>query len=261
MKENIKIIFVDIDCTLLDWSVRPSAFDIESIEELKNAQKKGVKVFFCTARPYHSVKQIKILELFKPDGMVLANGGMVMIGDEVVFKTEMPVKEFEDLCELALSLNANVEGVRPHDCFLIAERDKSVEYLFETYPEEVPPIEDYHGQKVIGCTLFAYKDLDEIILPKLPKDFYYFRYHDYGVDVASVPHIKGEGIKVALKELDISRNNAMAIGDDLADIAMFDEVKYSVAMKNGRPEVIEAAKYVTDTVTNHGVKEILLKLL
>ena len=261
MKENIQIIFVDIDCTLLDWSIRPPEFDIESIEELKKVQKKGVKVFLCTARPYHSVKQIKLLELITPDGMILANGGIVMIGDKVVFKTEMPVNEFEDLCKLALSLHVNIEGVRLHDCFLIAERDKALDYLFEAYPEEVPPVEDYHGQKVIGCTLFAHKDLDEIIVPKLPKDFYYFRYHDYGVDIASVPHIKGEGIKVALKELGISKNNAMAIGDDIADIAMFDEVKYSVAMKNGKPEVIEAAKYVTETVTDHGVKAILLKLL
>ncbi len=261
MKNDIKIIFVDIDWTIFDHSKKPSKFDKSSILALRRVQKKGVVVFLCTARPYHSVEQIRILKLFKPDGIIVANGGLIIYKDEIIYEAKMNQKEFEDLCDLASSLQVNVEGIRPYSCFIIAPKDKAMENLFGTYPEQIPPVEDYHNQEVIGCTLFAYKDLDEIIRPKLPKDFYYYRYHDYGVDVASIPHIKGDAIKIVLDKLNISKNNAMAIGDDYQDISMFENVEYSVAMENGKEEVKEAAKYITKTVTKHGVKHILKELI
>ena len=261
MKSDIKIIFVDIDWTIFDHSKKPSKFDKASIKALQKVQAKGIKVFLCTARPYHSLNQIHLLDLFTPDGMILANGGLIIDKEQIIYQSDMDKKEFEDLCELMLSYNVNVEGVRPYDCFIISKKDKAIEYLFETYPEDIPPVEDFHNQNVIGCTLFAYKDLDEEIRPKLPKDFYYFRYHDYGVDVASIPHIKGEAIDFVLKYLNIDKEKAMSIGDDLADISMFESTKYSVAMGNAKEEVKLAATYITDTVTHHGVKKILKKLI
>lgn len=261
MKEDIKIIFTDIDCTIFDHSKPPSRFDKHSIKELNKVQKKGIKVFLCTARPYHSLEQIKLLDLIKPDGLIVANGGLVIINNKIVYRTRMDVKEFEDFCDMALSFGANVEGIRPYDCFLIKEKDKAVTELFNTYPEEVPPVEDYHGQEVIGCTLFAYKDLDEKIKERIPSDYYYFRYHDYGVDVSCESHEKGKGVKVVLDYLNIPKENAMAIGDDLQDIAMFEEVKYAVAMGNAKEEVKNSSTHITKSVSRHGVKSILRKLI
>ena len=261
MKNDIRIIFVDIDWTIFDHSKHPSKFDKSSIKFLHKLQKKGIKVFICTARPYHSVSQIKFFDLFKPDGMILANGGLIINDGMVIYETLMGIKEFENFCELALSHNVNVEGVRTYDCFLIAPKNKEIDALFGTYPEDIPPVEDYHNQQVLGCTLFAPKELDEAIIPKLPDGYHYFRYHDYGVDIASVPHEKGEAIKITLEKLGISKEHALAIGDDLADISMFENVRYSVAMGNAKEEVKENATFVTDTVTRHGVKRALKKLI
>lgn len=261
MNSPIKIIFADIDWTLFDHSFSPSRFDKVSLRYLKKVQKKGVLVFFCTARPYHSVKRIHILDLFKPDGMILANGGLIIYKDEIIYRPLMDQKHFEDLCDLANKHEVNVEGIRPYDCFIINNNTKHVVELFETYPEDIPPIEDYHNQEVIGATLFAPKKLDEIIRPLMPKDFYYFRYHDYGVDIASIPHVKGESVKFVLAYLKISKENAAAIGDDLQDISMFSEVKYGIAMGNGKEEVKKEASHIAESVTHHGVKKILKKLM
>lgn len=261
MKNDIKIIFTDIDCTIFDHSRPPSRFDFRSIRELKRVQKKGIKVFLCTARPYHSLEQIKLLDYITPDGLILANGGIVIIDDKIIYQTTIKPKEFEWFCELALKYNANVEGIRPYNCFLIKEEDEAVHALFATYPERIPPVEDYHGQEVIGMTLFMHKDLDEEVVPQLPKDYYYFRYHDYGVDVSNEIHEKGKGVRVALNYLGISKDNAMAIGDDLQDIDMLKEVKYAIAMGNAKDEVKDASTHITKTVTKHGVKAILRKLI
>lgn len=124
--KDIDIIFVDIDCTLLNHSTRPPVFDFESIDALKEAQQQGVLVFLCTARPYHSVKRIGLFDLFSPDGMILANGGLALYGDKVLYETRMDPKDFEKICEVALSVGANVEGIRRYDSFLIKPVDKAV---------------------------------------------------------------------------------------------------------------------------------------
>ena len=262
MDNKIKIVFVDIDWTIFDHSKQPSKFDKRSIKELQRIQKKGVLVFLCTARPYHSVAHIKLLDIFTPDGMILANGGLVVYKNDILYEDKMNPKELEDFCDLATSLQVNVEVIRPFDCFLIAPENKVVISLFAVYPEPIPPVEDYHNQKeVIGCNLFAPIELDEIFKAKLPKDFYYFRYHDFGVDIGSTPHVKGDAIRITLNKLNIDKKCAMAIGDDYADISMFENVEYGIAMGNAREEVKDAASHITKTVTRHGVKHILRQFI
>ena len=261
MRNDIRIIFVDIDWTILNHSFQPSQFDIESIEALKKAQKLGVKVFINTARPYHSVKQVKLFDYLKPDGMVLCNGGLITYQDEVLYSSDISSKDFTKIAKTALKYNLNLEGIRQKDCFLIKEVDDKVISLFSTYPENVPPVEDYHNQKTIGICLFAPEEYDELFKKQLPKNYVYFRYHEYGVDIAPYPHDKGEAIKIVLDKLNISKDNALAIGDDIVDISMFKEVKYGVAMSNGRIETIDAASHIAKHINDHGVRDILQELL
>lgn len=261
MRKDIQIIFVDIDWTILNHTTRPPKFDMPSIRALKKAQKKGIKVFISTARPYHSVNQIHFFDYFKPDGLIVGNGGLVLYHDEVLYSIDIPVKDFEHIAEIVLKNGLNMEGIRRYDCFMINEMNDNIKSLFDTYPEDIPPIEDYHNQETVEICLFAPKEYDEIIHKELPKDYIYFRYHDFGVDIAPLPHNKGDAVKVVLEKLNISKENAMAIGDDLQDISMFNEVKYAVAMGNGKEETINSATHITKHIDKHGVKHIIKKLV
>ena len=258
---DIKIVFVDIDWTILNHSKRPSRYDMPSIRALKKAQKKGIKVFINTARPYHSVDQIRFFNYFKPDGLILGNGNLVTYQDIKIFSSDIPINVFEHICEVANKNDLNLEGIRHFDCFLINNNTKCAEKLFATYPEDMPKVEDYHHQETIGINLFAPIEYDEIIKKEVPEDYVYFRYHDYGVDIAPPPHDKGAAIKMVLEYLGLSRDNAMAIGDDIADIAMFEHVKYGIAMANGKEETIKTATHVTKHISKHGVKHILKELV
>lgn len=261
MRTNYQIIFVDIDWTILNHNYRPGRFDMPSIRKLKRLQKKGIKVFICTARPYHSVDQIHFFDLFTPDGMILSNGGYIIYDDNVIYKTDMAIKDFEALCNLANKHKVNVEGIRIYDCFLINNYFDEVLKLFATYPESVPPVEDFHGQRVNGATLFAPKELDEIFQKTLKNHVYYYRYHDSGVDIASQIHDKGFAVKFVLDYLGIKKEEAISIGDDLQDISMFKETGLSIAMGNGKDETKENASYVTSDISHHGVKRALNKFI
>ena len=256
----IKIIFSDIDWTIFDHSKHPSRFDMPSIRMLKRLQKRGAIIFLCTARPYHSVKQTKILDLIKPDGLIAANGGIIFYRNEIIYCDKIDAKDFEKLCEVAVKYKSNVEGVRPYDAFIINDNYDDMSKLFETYPEEVPPIEDYHHQDVIGANLFVKEEYDELIKNECPFLKYYYRYHPHGVDIANVIHDKGVAVKMVLDHLGFKKEEAIAYGDDLQDIAMFNEVGYSVALENAKEEVKKAASYVSKSVTKHGVKKSLKQL-
>ena len=57
--KQIKILFVDIDWTILDHT-NNHTYDKDSLLALCEAQKRGVKVFYCTARPLYSLNAIFI---------------------------------------------------------------------------------------------------------------------------------------------------------------------------------------------------------
>ncbi len=256
----IKIIFSDIDWTLFDHSKHPSKFDMPSIKMLKKLQKKGVIVFLCTARPYHSVEQIKLFDLIKPDGLIAANGGIIFYKDEIIYRTKIDEKDFAKLCEVANKYKGNVQGIRPYDSFIINDNYENMSKLFKTYPEHVPPIEDYHNQDIIGAGLFITEEFDEIFKKECPFLKYYYRYHPNGVDIANEIHDKGVAVKKVLEHLGLKKEEAVAYGDDLQDITMFKEVGYSVALNNAKDEVKANANYVGKSVTKHGVKKSLKQL-
>ncbi len=260
MKKDYKIIFTDIDWTIFDHSNGDHVFDVESINALKKVQEKGIKVFLCTARPLHTVKQIGLLDLITPDGMILCNGGLTLYQNKVINEKPITPSIFEKICEVVLSHGLTLEATEPFSRFLIAPKNEMVDFVFESFYEEVPPVEDYHNRHVISAMLFAGKEYDEILVQELPKEVNYFRFHDYGVDVLDVIHDKGESVKFVIDYFGYKKENAIAFGDDVADISMFKEVGTSICMENGKDESKENASIVTTHVWNHGVKDALKKL-
>ena len=261
MTNQIKVIFVDIDWTILDHR-EGHVFDYASIEALKEAQQNGYKVILCTARPHHSIEQLGLFDMIKPDGYVCANGGLIVMNDQIIYQTRMPVDSFEKLCEVVIRHGYTMECVEPYHRFLIAPKTDYVDYLFHTYHEEVPGVEeDYKGRDdIISCLLFSDEAGDEALKKEMPNDLEFYRFHPYGVDIVSCMHLKGNGVKMVLDYLRLNKDNALAFGDDYGDISMFDEVKYSVCMENGREEVKQHASIIAPPVWESGVKQTLQKL-
>ena len=89
MNKKIKILFLDIDWTILSHRTRPGIYDDESIETIKEIQNSGVKVFICTARAYHSVKHINLFDKFIPDGLILCNGGLIIYNGGIIYENRL----------------------------------------------------------------------------------------------------------------------------------------------------------------------------
>ena len=255
MRNEIKIIFVDIDWTLLDHNKHD--FDYESIDGLKKAQKKGVLVYLCTARPYESIMQIHLLDHFKPDGIICTNGGLVFYNDKVIMKNLFPSDMVKETLKVCNKKKLEVEYGTIKDRYFSVPSNKYVTNYFSTFNEKACPVKDYEGEEVTSLLLMCPKRFDRYLKKRLPKELDYFRFHPFGVDIRYVRNDKGLGIDFVLKYHNICYDNALSIGDDLQDIFMFEKTKYSACLENGKDETKKAAKYICKSIDQHGVLDTL----
>ncbi|MGC8513350.1 MAG: HAD family hydrolase [Acidimicrobiales bacterium] len=72
---------------------------------------------------------------------------------------------------------------------------------------------------------------------------------------------KAEGLHRALAELGVPPNRAIAIGDATPDIAMFDSVRFGVAVGTASSDVLGAARYVCEGGPSRAVIEVLEVLI
>ena len=253
-----KIIFVDIDWTILDHEKHD--FDYPSIEALKQAQDKGMLVYLCTARPYDSVYHTGILSHLHPDGIVCTNGAVVFVNDKVIQSITFPREIMREIANYCKENNYILELSTERERFFTQEKNDLVDEYFSYFAEVVPPVREYHDEDISEVLLFSYEKDDEKIQKALPKGVTMFRFASTASDLQITPISKDLGIKKVLSYLNINKEEAIAIGDDYGDIPMFEAVGFSIAMGNGRPEAHEKAKMVTKKISESGLKHALQEL-
>ena len=254
-----KIIFIDIDWTILDHNKHD--WDYESLDVLKRLQKAGILVYLNTARPYDSIVHTGLFDIFKPDGIVCTNGGVVFVGDKLIFSNIIPeeiVYQIERVCNkhhLVLELSTNKER------YFTSKVNNYVRKYFSVFSETVPEIKKYHNKDVSAILLFAPEKYDQILIKEFPKEMNYIRFDSHGVDVGYYMNSKGIGVQKVLEYLNIDKEFAIAAGDDLGDISMFEEVGLSIAVGNAKEEVKKCADIVSDDISNHGLGKALADIV
>ncbi len=251
-----KIAFFDIDNTIYDWKNRcmvPSG-----IEAMKRLKKEGVLVVLSTARPYHSAKRFGVFELgVKFDGFLGSAGGIAIYHNKVIYKQTIDHKTLRKLCKTVISLGLTAEVVTPKNRFLVAPPTDSLERYHLVYSEVVPPVHPYYNEDATGLLLHSTSEYDEFFQKEFPS-IYFHRYHECGVDVMSAPRNKGEVMLVLLKYLGLTKEDAIAFGDDFQDIAMGQAAKF-VCMGNGHPDVKASADEVTEEIWNDGLAKAIAR--
>lgn len=253
-----KIVFVDVDWTILDHNIHD--WDYQTIDVLKDLQKRGVLVYLNTARPYDSVLSTGIFDIFDPDGVVCTNGGVTFIKDKLLFSNIIPediVRQIEKIANkhhLVLELSTNKER------YFTAKPNQYVDNYFKVYAETIPDVRRYQNKEVSAILMFAPEKYDEVLKKEFPKEMNYLRFDTHGVDVGYFKNTKGDAVIKVLKHLNIDKECAIAAGDSFDDISMFKEVGLSIAMGNGSDDAKEAANIICNPIGEHGLGEYLKKL-
>lgn len=248
---NRSIIFFDIDGTLLNHDKKLPRSTKESIFKLKEL---GHEVAIATGRaPFMFEDLRKELDI---NTYVSYNGQYVVLKGEELYRNPLNITSLEKLTEVALHNNHPVVFMDHEDMRANVPEHAYITESIATLKIGRFPAHDphyYKGRELFQTLLFC-PEGEEKQYEQDFHDFDFVRWHPVSVDVLPRGGSKAQGIKKIVESLGIPSERQYAFGDGLNDMEMLSTIHNSVAMGNGEEIVKSAARYVTKSVEEDGIR-------
>ena len=253
----IKALFFDVDGTLVSFNTH--TIPTSTVDALKEAKKRGVKLFIATGRPIQLLNNIPEVEHLM-DGYILATGALCTYEDKVVREDLIPQAEVEALIDFCKQRSLPAVVVGREDIQLV-NRNEQFEDIFRnllnvSYNKFDVLMDEVINQGVLQITPFITEDEEDIIKPQL-KSCASARWHPAFCDINNSSADKANGIRAIAQQLGIDISETMAFGDGGNDISMLKAAGTSVAMGNALDKVKASATYVTTSVDEDGIANAL----
>lgn len=263
-----KIIFIDVDGTLVDYENNIPA---SAVDAIRCARKNGHKVYISTGRSkaevYDNIWDIGL------DGMTGGNGSYVEDGGKVVMHQLITPDQCKHIVDwlhgrgLEFYLESN-NGLFASEHFETGALEAIQRYserkgkssnitVRDVFPDMIFDGDLYRDDlNKVSYVLSSYQDYLDACeeFPDLQNGTWggageTALFGDIGVRNISKAH----AIQKLLDYLHADVEDTIAFGDAKIDIPMFEYCNYSVCMGSGGAEAKEAADYVTDDVTRDGL--------
>ncbi|PYZ91654.1 phosphatase [Salipaludibacillus keqinensis] len=244
-----KLIFFDIDGTLLDHDKELPASTEEAIGTLQEA---GHYVAIATGRAPFMYKQLR--ERLGISTFVSFNGQYVVLDGEPILKNPLNKEELKRLTEHAIG--------HDHPVVFMDHRDMKANIPFHPHIEKSigslkfdhPAFDPSYleGREIYQSLLFCTSEEQ----PPYEKEFAQFdfiRWHKFSTDILPVGGSKAKGIEAIMEKLNMNREDVYVFGDGPNDLEMLQCTPNSVAMGNAMPEVKKVAGFVTKDVDDNGI--------
>ncbi|WP_228409623.1 Cof-type HAD-IIB family hydrolase [Radiobacillus deserti] len=249
-----KIVFLDIDGTIVNHDKEIPASTIEAVRKLKE---NGVYVAIATGRAPFMYEDIR--KKLGIDSYVSFNGQYVVLNGEVVYKNPLPLNRMEELFatvkeqghSIAFMNHLEMRASRPDD--KLAE--EAIHSLKFEYPNVDP--EFYKKTEIYQSLLFCQEEAN---YKQKYADLRFIRWHDNSCDVLPDGGSKAVGVEKLIEASGLQIEDSFAFGDGLNDLEMIQLVGTGVAMGNAIPELKKVADYVTDDVDKDGLYKGLVHL-
>ncbi len=268
MKESFKLIFSDIDGTLLDSTRNISEQTVAAYNKLRS----HIPFVLISSRQpsamYYLQKDLGI----ENEVLVCYNGGLIIKGDKILSST---IIENDITCKaikIAENIDVHLSIYRDDDWYAPAKDYWSDREQNNTrvYPK-ISSFEDIYRlfqQNIWGShKMMGMGDADKIdqLISELelnfPDQLHCYRSKDTYVEIAPKNISKKTAIQTVLRELypAIKIEECIAFGDNFNDMEMLQAVGIGVAVGNAKQEVKNIADYLTDSNKEHGVAKFLNK--
>lgn len=260
MKNNRKILFFDIDGTLLT----PPPFTVpESARKALNlAREQGHLAFINSGRTFAMIPDtIKELGF---DGYVCGCGSQIYLNGELLYSSSIP----NETCR------ETIQALR--DYRIAAFFESSDKILFDgcspvqseavTHLKKLVPTEDislYDETKEHSYTFdkflaFLQPDSDENAFIEFCRDKYvYFDHGRHTWEVTQKDLSKATGIRFLLDHLGLPLESSYAFGDSTNDLPMLKYAGNSIAMGNAMEEILPYCSYQTTDIEDNGIYNAL----
>lgn len=262
----IRLIASDVDGTLVkdgSGSINPEYYEV-----ISRLCDKGFIFCIASGRQFASVKK-----LFAPVAdriFYIAEGGGVLRSYDKVFHIEPLPQEYilEFLDEYRKNPDIDQIIATPDLTFTETGDTPMYRFLTDSYGFDVQNIDSFSNaplDQVVKISLFHETDIEKVcgtaLISKWKDKFQLVCSGKQWIDCISPNTSKGNSLKELQKRLGISKEETMVFGDNMNDLSMLHQAKYSYAVGNAREEVQREAAFTTDTYSNDGVLKELKKLL
>ncbi|MFC3929010.1 HAD family hydrolase [Streptococcus caprae] len=274
-----KVIFLDVDGTLVDYHNR---IPESAIKAIRQARDKGHLVYVCTGRS-RAEMQPELWDIGL-DGMIGGNGSYVEHHEQVLMHQLISAEDSKAIVDwlhgrgLEFYLESN-NGLFASENFRERARETVKTYcrskgMSEEQLKDLEVEDVMHGMifggelyrddlNKVSFVLDSYQDhLDSIeAFPNLEAHTWGGRgetalFGDLGVKDINKAH----AVQVILDHLGLERKDTIAFGDAKIDIPMLEYCEIGVSMGNGGPEILAMADMVTDDVEEDGLYKAFEKL-
>lgn len=258
----IKLIAADLDGTLLN-DQKQLASDFWQIEAQLHS--KGIYFTIASGRQYYTL--LEAFGTIQDRTIFIAENGTYVVyrGEELHI----------DAMDMASAIRLIETGRKIEGAHLIVcgKRSAYVESTDEDFLKEVRLYYKRHEivedltkveddiLKVTSCDFNGSSNNSYPHFKTFENDFTVAVSGEIYLDMTSKTANKGVAIKKIQQKLGINPEETLAFGDFPNDLEMLQAAKYSYAMKNAHPAIIEAANYITEfDNNNNGVLEVIKKL-
>lgn len=270
-----KVVFFDIDGTLVTRNNQVPKTTIKAIEQLKQ---NGVTPIIATGRSPLLIKEIA--QTLNIDSYISMNGQYIVHEGKVVYSNPIEMDLVDQVVKVAVERDDGIllstnDEIIANSLISLATRGKFFVFmkgLVRIIPEKIklklwermmsnaPEKKDYADKEIFMMNINAnpekgleYEELFSDVLT-------FTRANDISMDIISKGISKATGIQQMMDILGVDRANTFAFGDGLNDMEMLQYVGTGVAMANGYDALKEIADHVTDSVFNHGIAKGLKAL-
>lgn len=271
MDKKTKILFTDIDGTLLDDKQEIPAANRNAIEQLI---KEGHKIVLTTGRALSGTTgQAEKLGLTFDGCYIIAfNGGEIYDSyrKETLYKCRIPMDVAARIFAICEEQNVHVQTYDSK--YVLAKKESA---FMERYCREVatesrvdPGLPYSLEEEPSKLLLLSYDDNEKLhemkrLILEAEGDTVDAFFSSIGLlEVVLKGTNKGAGIKRLCDILNIPLENSIGAGDGINDIPLLETAYVGAAMKNAVDEVKEAGNYVTERDNNEGgLAEVIEKFI
>lgn len=285
-----KLVAIDLDGTMLN----SYGMVTENTKQvIKNTINKGTEVIIASGRPIDSIKTIA-KEIGSENYFIAGNGALIydIKKDEIIyekFMNKQKVLEIIKICEEnSIAYNIYTEktiiakGLKYNVLYYYKENLKKEENkktnitIVEDVYEYIKNLENEKFLKITVCDetksvfnsiirkLRTVEDIDVLDVlhmsrkmikqgtEDVPIEYYYTEISLKDVD-------KWNAIEYLANKMNISKDEIIAIGDNINDKKMIENAKVGIAMGQSTPVITEIADFVTSNNNEDGVAKALEK--
>lgn len=276
---NQKLIFFDIDGTLMGASRKVTEKNVEAIHELR---KNGHKVFLCTGRSPASIDQSLIDIGF--DGVVASAGSLVLINNEYVFENFINQYLLSEVMllftnhQVLFSLETKnaiyqAPGIKNFFDTINKERFKDNLELARTYEDRE---KNFKRKTLQEFDLYSTPVMKLCFISPVKENFYQcvdFLKEFFNIVIFSKPDekyvngeiivkhcTKGDAVKYVTKYFKADIKDTIAYGDSMNDYEMLQVAHLSVVSQKSSDELKEMADDQFEDPDNDGIYKHLKKI-